>query len=100
MLTPLHCCIQVALSINRATCSFDTSHSRYPVRRAWGSAVYFWGIASTKGNFVRDRKSQRGRVVLSIGEISRLHKQPGRQFSVSEIAVFDNNQSHIPVSPI
>jgi hypothetical protein len=50
MLTPPHCCIQVALSINRATCSFDTSHSRYPARRAWGSAVYFWGIASTNGN--------------------------------------------------
>jgi hypothetical protein len=49
MLTPSHCCIQVALSINRATCSLDTSHSRYPARQAWGSAVYFWGIASTKG---------------------------------------------------
>ena len=32
MLTPPNCCIQVALSINRATCCFDTSHSRY--RRA------------------------------------------------------------------
>jgi hypothetical protein len=28
MLTPPNCCIQVALSINRATCCFDTSHSR------------------------------------------------------------------------
>jgi len=30
----------VALSINRATCCFDTSHSRYLARRAWGSVVY------------------------------------------------------------
>jgi hypothetical protein len=28
MLTPPNCCIQVALSINRATCCFYTSHSR------------------------------------------------------------------------
>jgi hypothetical protein len=28
MLTPPNCCIPVALSINRATYCFDTSHSR------------------------------------------------------------------------
>jgi len=54
MLTPPNCCIQVALSINHATYCFDTAHSRHPARRAWGSVVYFWGIASTKGNLVRD----------------------------------------------
>ncbi len=32
MLTPSNCCIQVALSINRATYCFDTSNIRY--RRA------------------------------------------------------------------
>jgi hypothetical protein len=36
MLTPPNYCIQVALSINRATCCFDTSTSRYPARRGWG----------------------------------------------------------------
>jgi hypothetical protein len=50
MLTPPHCCIQVALGINRATCCFDTSHSRDPARRVWGSVVYFWRKASTNGN--------------------------------------------------
>jgi len=51
MLTPPNYCIQVALSINRATCCFDTSTSRYPARRGWGSVVYFWRTASTNGTF-------------------------------------------------
>src|ERR1019366_10176537 len=53
MLTPPNYCIQVALSINRATCCFDTSHSRYPAYRVWGSVVYFWRTASTNGDCSR-----------------------------------------------
>jgi hypothetical protein len=48
MLTPPNCCIQVALSINRATCCFDKSQGRYWQHRVWDSIVYFWRIASTK----------------------------------------------------
>ena len=59
MLTPLRCCIQVALSINRATYCFDTSTSRYPARRGWGSVVYFWRTASTNGNLSGNDKAQR-----------------------------------------
>src|SRR5450755_4290205 len=51
MLPPPNCCIQVAPKhINRATHCFDTSHSRYPARRVWGSVVYFWRAASTNGD--------------------------------------------------
>ena len=54
MLTPPKCCIQVALSINRATCCFDTSTSRYPACRVWGSVVHFWRKASTNGQPLRE----------------------------------------------
>jgi hypothetical protein len=61
MLTPPNYCIQVALSINRATCCFDTSHSRYPARRVWGSVVYFWRKARTN----ESRCCSNGRVRFS-----------------------------------
>jgi hypothetical protein len=50
MLTRPNCCIQVALSINRATCCFDTSHSRVSGAPSLGSVVYFWRAACTNGN--------------------------------------------------
>jgi hypothetical protein len=44
MLTPPNCCIQVALSINRATCCFDTSHSRYAARESGVPSCTFGGL--------------------------------------------------------
>jgi hypothetical protein len=49
MLTPPHCCIQVALSINRATSCFDTSHSRSGTAESGVSSCIFWRTASTNG---------------------------------------------------
>src|ERR1700687_1293562 len=43
MLTPPKCCIQVALSINRATCCFDTSTSRYRHAESGVSSCTFGG---------------------------------------------------------
>jgi hypothetical protein len=64
MLTPPNCCIQVALSVNPATCCFDTSHSRYPgFRRVLlADSKHKW--ATFNGLTVTT-----GRAVLSIGEI-------------------------------
>jgi hypothetical protein len=53
MLTPPNCCIQVALSINRATCCFDRSESRSRYRTVWSFVEYFRRIASTNGNLGR-----------------------------------------------
>jgi hypothetical protein len=69
MLTYPNCCIQVALSVNRATCCFDTSQGRYWRHRVWDSIVYFWRIASTKGHLLGTlTKAAR----LCCGEISPL----------------------------
>jgi hypothetical protein len=54
MLTPLNCCIQVALSINRATYCFDTAHSRFGTAESGVSSSTLRRIASTNGNLVRD----------------------------------------------
>ena len=53
MLTPPNCCIPVALSINRATHCFDTSHSRYPDAESGVPSCTFGGqqaqMATCKG---------------------------------------------------
>jgi hypothetical protein len=74
MLTYSNCCIQVALSVNRATCCFDTSQGRYWRHRVWDSIVYFWRIASTKGHLLGTlTKAAR----LCRGEISPFTRCPG-----------------------
>jgi hypothetical protein len=72
MLPPPNCCIQVAFSINRSTCCFDTSHNRYPARRAGDSAVYFWRTASTNGNLIRRSFGQRAYLGVFRSEISAM----------------------------
>jgi hypothetical protein len=71
MLTPPNCCIQVALSINRATYCFDTSHSRSGTAESGVSSCTFGGqqakTATRKGLTVTTNPA-----VLSIGEESPL----------------------------
>jgi hypothetical protein len=50
MLTPPNCCIQVALSINRATHCFDTSHSRSGTAESGVSSCTFGGQQAQNGN--------------------------------------------------
>jgi hypothetical protein len=60
MLTLPNCCIQVALSINRATC-FDTSHGRYPARQAWGFCRVLLADSKHKGGNLSGNDSHRSR---------------------------------------
>src|ERR1700730_5531332 len=75
MLTPPNGCIQVALSINRATHCFDTSHSRSGTAESGVSGVL---LADSKHKRQRCKglTVTTGRAVLSIGEMSPLHQLP------------------------
>jgi hypothetical protein len=72
MLTPPNCCIQVALSINRATYCFDTSHSRSGTQ-----SLAFRRVLSADSKHKRQPCKglavTSGRAVLSSGEISQFH---------------------------
>jgi hypothetical protein len=59
MLTPPNYCIHVALSINRATYCFDTSHSRSGTAESGVPSCTFGQTASTNGNLLRDWRSHR-----------------------------------------
>jgi hypothetical protein len=65
MLTQPNCCIQVALSINRATCCFDTSHSRLSGAPRVPSCT-FGGQRAQTATF-KGMIGTTGRAVLSIG---------------------------------
>jgi hypothetical protein len=94
MLTPPNCCIQVALSINRATYCFDTLHSRIRHPESGVPSCTFGRTASTNGNLVRDWQSHRAARFCQLAKYphftnnphadSQLVKSPVRQSALGE----------------